>query len=405
MRRTHSVFSVTFTYGAMKQKIRIGLEIAVLAAVLGAASATQAEQETVVLQGMDTSTNSTAAQVPSGKLPQQISQMPVTPLVRSSEPQLSRILKVGEHQSPNSNQDNVEIIAKVHPHALSGRQAATLYLRNIPVLTFLGTPSKTQPGVKMGTESNADVTSSPSAQDKTLSSVTPATPPSQWQKVSTTSKENTAANSLGDPILRATAVAAQLNQLHREKLDASQITVQWSAAKGQPAGSRDRYTIKAKDKTLVVLDGTAFLPEKAKNRETAALEVTNRLRRLMGNAKPLQAVAGKPRPQRQQVLALGPVRFYSDGMASWYGPGFHGNLSASGEPFNQYDMTAAHRTLPFGTRVRVTNADNGRSVVVRINDRGPFTGGRVIDLSKGAAQVIGLMSSGVAPVRLEILGR
>lgn len=93
------------------------------------------------------------------------------------------------------------------------------------------------------------------------------------------------------------------------------------------------------------------------------------------------------------------------GMASWYGPGFHGRRTANGERFNQYGMTAAHRTLPIGTQVRVTNLNNGRSVVVRINDRGPFSGGRIIDLSKGAARLIGVIQSGVAPVRLEVLGR
>jgi rare lipoprotein A len=91
-------------------------------------------------------------------------------------------------------------------------------------------------------------------------------------------------------------------------------------------------------------------------------------------------------------------------MASWYGPGFDGNYSASGEVFNQNAMTAAHRTLPFGTQVRVTNMDNGLSVVVRINDRGPFHGDRVIDVSTAAAEAIGLVNSGVAPVSLEVLG-
>jgi rare lipoprotein A len=93
------------------------------------------------------------------------------------------------------------------------------------------------------------------------------------------------------------------------------------------------------------------------------------------------------------------------GMASWYGPGFHGRQTANGERFNQNDLTAAHRSLPFGTKVRVTNMNNGRSVVVRINDRGPFVGGRAIDLSAAAARAIGLHRSGVSPVNLEVLGR
>ena len=92
-----------------------------------------------------------------------------------------------------------------------------------------------------------------------------------------------------------------------------------------------------------------------------------------------------------------------DGMASWYGPGFHGNLTANGEWFNQNALTAAHPSLPFGTWVRVTNLNNGRSVVVRINDRGPFIEGRVIDLSTAAAEVIGIINSGVAPVDIEVL--
>jgi rare lipoprotein A len=84
------------------------------------------------------------------------------------------------------------------------------------------------------------------------------------------------------------------------------------------------------------------------------------------------------------------------GRASWYGPGFHGRRTASGETFNTNELTAAHRTLPFGTRVRVVNKRTGKSVVVRINDRGPYAHGRVIDLSRASAEAIGL--KGVAAV-------
>ena len=93
------------------------------------------------------------------------------------------------------------------------------------------------------------------------------------------------------------------------------------------------------------------------------------------------------------------------GRASWYGPGFHGRRTANGEVFNSNALTAAHRSLPFGTRVRVTNIHNGRSVIVRINDRGPFIRGRIIDVSAGAARILRMIHSGVAPVRIEILGR
>lgn len=93
--------------------------------------------------------------------------------------------------------------------------------------------------------------------------------------------------------------------------------------------------------------------------------------------------------------------FRQVGLASWYGPGFHGRLTASGERFDQNELTAAHRKLPLGTEVRVTNLENGRSIVVQINDRGPYVEGRVIDLSKAAARRLGMVEDGVAKVRVE----
>ncbi|MBC7755900.1 MAG: septal ring lytic transglycosylase RlpA family protein [Bdellovibrio sp.] len=91
------------------------------------------------------------------------------------------------------------------------------------------------------------------------------------------------------------------------------------------------------------------------------------------------------------------------GLASFYGGKFNGRRTASGEKFNHHALTAAHKTLPFGSKVQVTNLRNGKSVVVRINDRGPFVKGRIIDLSKAAAKQIGLSSSGTARVKLEVL--
>lgn len=107
--------------------------------------------------------------------------------------------------------------------------------------------------------------------------------------------------------------------------------------------------------------------------------------------------AEPPKPPAPAVVSV------STGQASWYGPGFFGNRTANGEVFRPGTLTAAHRTLPFGTKVRVTNLWNGRSAVVRINDRGPFHGARVIDLAHGAASQLGLMVSGVAEVKLEVL--
>ncbi|HXV83116.1 MAG TPA: septal ring lytic transglycosylase RlpA family protein [Candidatus Binatia bacterium] len=91
------------------------------------------------------------------------------------------------------------------------------------------------------------------------------------------------------------------------------------------------------------------------------------------------------------------------GLASWYGRRFHGRLTASGEVFNQEKFTAAHRTLPWGSRVKVTNLTNGKSVEVRINDRGPFVKGRIIDVSRAAAKVLGMVESGISTVRVEWL--
>jgi rare lipoprotein A len=92
-----------------------------------------------------------------------------------------------------------------------------------------------------------------------------------------------------------------------------------------------------------------------------------------------------------------------EGIASWYGPGFHGKRTANGEIYDQYELTAAHQTLPLGTRVMVTSLTNGRSVEVRINDRGPFIDGRIVDLSYAAASVIRMVGPGTMPVRVEVL--
>ena len=115
----------------------------------------------------------------------------------------------------------------------------------------------------------------------------------------------------------------------------------------------------------------------------------------------------------QDVRTVAPVRPLPasklievvQGAASWYGPGFYGRTTANGERFRKGTLTAAHRTLPFGTKVRVTNLSNGRSVVVRINDRGPFKHHRVIDLAHGAASQLQMMQAGEVPVKLEILAK
>lgn len=94
---------------------------------------------------------------------------------------------------------------------------------------------------------------------------------------------------------------------------------------------------------------------------------------------------------------------YQIGRASWYGKQFHGRSTASGEPYDMFQFTAAHRQLPLGTWVRVTNLRNGRSITVRVNDRGPYVGNRIIDLSYGAAQMLGVRARGTEKVRLDIV--
>jgi len=109
------------------------------------------------------------------------------------------------------------------------------------------------------------------------------------------------------------------------------------------------------------------------------------------------SVEETPVPEEPQVTEV------QEGVASWYGEPFHGRRTASGEEYDMYSLTAAHRDLEFGTTVRVINSRSGRSVRVKINDRGPFVRGRIIDLSMKAAEEIGIKDSGVGEVKIEVL--
>lgn len=289
-------------------------------------------------------------------------------------------IKVGEYQSPIQEQ----AITKIQTYNLNStfRQAATLYIRNIPVLTFVGNSTeKASRAALIGSKQVkvASIGKLPSPDTNSLTA------------------DNT-------PVERATKVAAKLNQLSQEGLNANEIAVGWKSNEK----SGDRYAVNINGEELVEINNETLLADTTKDPATDALQVTNHLRRLLGNAPALTEITRQPQPQiiqqATQVVAQA-VKVGSRGMASWYGPGFHGRRTANGERFNQNALTAAHRSLPFGTKVRVTNTRTGRSVVVRITDRGPFTGGRVIDLSAAAARIVGVMQSGVAPVTLEVLGR
>jgi len=112
---------------------------------------------------------------------------------------------------------------------------------------------------------------------------------------------------------------------------------------------------------------------------------------------------GRQLPSTVSVQSVRPGGAVEQGLASWYGREQHGHLTANGEHFDMYALTAAHRTLRMGTRVRVTNLKNGRSVVVRINDRGPYAKGRIVDVSFAAARELGMLDAGVVPARVEVL--
>lgn len=301
------------------------------------------------------------------------------------------VVKVGEYQSATTSKVRDMVIARIEPHEQAGKPAVTLYVRNIPVLTFFGA-NQANNSTKVGATRNGKTGTTGVETKLATNGKFPVTQDSS---------DNSGA------VWRATAVAAKLNQLSLDSVDASKITVSWKAG-GTAQKAPERYSIKVNGVELVEINSDTRLPDQTKSLAEDALQVTNRLRRQLGNASPIRAIANMPKPQLPKLpknIALGPVRFSLSGMASWYGPGFHGRRSANGEIYNQNALTAAHPRLPFGTRVRVTNKHTGRSVVVRINDRGPYAGGRIIDLSAAAARTIGVIQTGVAPVRVEVLGR
>ncbi|MBD2426921.1 septal ring lytic transglycosylase RlpA family protein [Phormidium sp. FACHB-1136] len=261
--------------------------------------------------------------------------------------------------SSSSRQRFSADLVAVLPHALDANQAATVYLRSIPVITLIGDELAT-----LG-ESKA----------------TPST---------TTEADR-------DPVDQANEIVDRLLAL-AETEDPADIEARWLA-------DQQAFVVAWEDEVLVTVNDQTILPDTTQNPAEDVLQMANRMRRLLGNAPALSRVEGMPEPVQPAPAApqVGIVTSTLTGTASWYGPGFHGRRSASGEVFNQNDLTAAHRTLPFGTRVRVTNLRTGQQVIVRINDRGPFSRGRIIDLSAAAAGQIGLRASGVGQVQVEVL--
>lgn len=320
-----------------------------------------------------------------------------TQTASSTAPQPSEAIKVGAHQSPAASR--TDAIATLESHAIRGRQAATLYVRNIPVLTFLG--ASADAAASSSANASSPASAQPSAEVK-IAHVQPVSlQAAALQSLPTEQRPDqlilpeTSVADARDPVWRATTTAARLNQLYRDSIDASEIKISWDS-------DRRKYVVKASEVEVIAFDADTVLPDTVTGNAGDLLQATNRIRRQMGNASPLSSIEGDPNGFNQ--VSLGPISLRVSGYASWYGPGFEGAYSASGERFNAEALTAAHPSLPFGTQIRVTNMDNGESVVVRVNDRGPYAHGRVIDLSAGAARVIGLIQAGVAPVSLEVLG-
>ena len=147
----------------------------------------------------------------------------------------------------------------------------------------------------------------------------------------------------------------------------------------------------------IVLAGcaeTELLVHTAKTAKSTQTDTKSKGYYKVGNAYQIQGVWYYPKEEWD---------YRETGIASWYGPGFHGKNTANGEVFDENALTAAHRTLPMPSIVRVTNLDNGRSIVVRVNDRGPFAHGRIIDMSRRSAQLLGFMGKGTAKVRVELM--
>lgn len=357
----------------MKQSVLGGLTAAVLLSTVGASLPSHAqsadESRSVAIDATLKTADldqSEAATVPSPMeasnpgtsgqtiplFPTSVTSNPVTP----ASPSPAGEFAPSEASTSQPQRQDVATLATILPHALDENQAATIYLRSIPVITLIGGGLPTLGEAKQAQPANAST----------------------------------------DPVMRADALVDRLLALAATE-DPSAIEARWLP-------DQQAFGVTWNDEVLLTVDSQTILPDTTANPAEDVLQMANRMRRLLGNAPALSRVEGMPAPTRPAAAPqVGIITSTLTGMASWYGPGFHGRRSASGEVFNQNDLTAAHRTLPFGTRVRVTNLSTGQQVIVRINDRGPFSHGRIIDLSAAAAGQIGLRASGVGRVQLEVL--
>lgn len=253
-------------------------------------------------------------------------------------------LKIGERQSPQGSSEVPP--STLYTHRMDAQEVVTVYLKDLPLISFVEHPE------------------------------------------------------LDPPLLRASSLVAQLNQLAQSPQQDYEISLRVEEQTQEPDPPWGHYSIQIDDQQLLSLDRGILLAGETSS-TAVALTATNRLRRLLLQVPPLQTAPPLPQDLQPDPPAAATVvgaaeestsGFKDEGYASWYGHGQH-----------SHDLTAAHRKLPFGTKVRVTNLENGKATVVTINDRGPFLKGRVIDLSRAAAQTLDMIHSGVVPVQIEVV--
>lgn len=254
-------------------------------------------------------------------------------------------LKVGEPQWDQNRAE--EPTSTLYSYQMDDQEVATVYLKDLPVISFVEHPD------------------------------------------------------LDPPLLRASQLVAQLNQLAEGTTQGEEVSLQVEELTQDPEDPQGHYVIHLDDQQLLPIDEGVLLTGDDSH-TTVALTAVNRLRRLLFRSPPIKTAP--PLPQDMQTdPSSDPIRvgratedtpqFTDQGYASWYGHGRH-----------PHRLTAAHRELPFGTQVRVTNLENGKSTVVTIDDRGPFLRGRVIDLSRAAAQTLDMIHAGVVKVQIEVVG-
>ncbi len=197
---------------------------------------------------------------------------------------------------------------------------------------------------------------------------------------------------------KAESLADKLEELLDEEKDSIESLL--------PARDGNQGAIRCNGKTILKFSLPVKSPdaeEQGKLAVKTSLQIINVLRMASGSTKLPDSVNNFAEAAASGRLANVQGDDSFSGRASWYGPNFHGRKTSNGERYDQEGMTAAHRTLPFGTKLRVTNRSTGKSCVVKVNDRGPFVDNRVIDLSKGAAKQLNMVSSGVAMVDVFVL--